>query len=267
MTRRKNVLKIENSVAVISGGASGIGLTLARYWVEQGGLVVLGDISEEALDRARQEFGDNAATIVCNVTSEQDSAKLAETAMEAFGKINLVAPFAGIIKDGLMLSPDRETGQVTAKMSLDQFRQVIDVNLTGVFLTVRDCAEQMINNGDRGLICLVSSTGSLGTAGQINYSSTKAAVSVMPKVITAEFFRRGVAERIRCVAVAPGYVSTPILEGMNAKALSKILENVPIGRLVDPREVASLVGELYRNEALAGDVFFVHGGLRLGSKG
>ena len=89
----------------------------------------------------------------------------------------------------------------------------------------------------------------------------------MPKVLTAEFFRRGLADKIRCVAIAPGYVATPILLGMNQKALEKILANVPIGRLVDPMEVASLAGELYRNEALAGDVFFIHGGLRLGSKG
>jgi 3-oxoacyl-[acyl-carrier protein] reductase len=152
-------------------------------------------------------------------------------------------------------------------MSLEQFQKVIDINLTGVFLTIRECVEQMINHNCKGLICLVSSTGSLGTAGQINYSSSKAAMSVMPKVLTAEFFRRGLADKIRCVAIAPGYVATPILEGMNQKALEKILSNVPIGRLVDPMEVASLAGELYRNEALAGDVFFIHGGLRLGSKG
>ena len=125
----------------------------------------------------------------------------------------------------------------------------------------------MINHCCRGLICLVSSTGSLGTAGQINYSSTKAAMSVFPKVITAEFFRRGIADRIRCVAVAPGYVGTPMVRGMNQKALEKILNEVPIGRLIEPEEVASLVGELYRNEALAGDVYFIHGGLRLGSRG
>jgi 3-oxoacyl-[acyl-carrier protein] reductase len=152
-------------------------------------------------------------------------------------------------------------------MSLAQFQKVVDVNLTGVFLTVRECTEQMVNHGCRGLICLVSSTGSLGTAGQINYSSTKAAMSVMPKVLTAEFFRRGLADRIRCVAVAPGYVDTPILEGMNQKALDKIIGQVPIGRLVAPQELASLVVELYRNEALAGEVFYIHGGLRLGSKG
>ncbi len=125
----------------------------------------------------------------------------------------------------------------------------------------------MVNNDCKGLICLVSSTGSLGTAGQLNYSSTKAAMSVMPKVLTAEFFRRGLADKIRCVAIAPGYVGTPMVKGMPQKILDNILANVPIGRLVDPDEVASLLGELYRNEALAGDVFFIHGGLRLGSKG
>jgi len=120
----------------------------------------------------------------------------------------------------------------------------------------------MINNNCKGLICLISSTGSLGTAGQINYSSTKAAMSVMPKVITAEFFRRGMAGKLRCVAVAPGYVGTAMVKGMDQKALEKIVSDVPIGRLIEPAEVASLVGELYRNEALAGEVYFIHGGLR-----
>lgn len=152
-------------------------------------------------------------------------------------------------------------------MALDNFKMVVDINLTGVFLTVRECAERMINHNCKGLICLVSSTSSLGTAGQINYSSTKAAMSVMPKVITAEFFRRGLAGKIRCVAVAPGYVGTPMVKGMNQKALDYIIGQVPIGRLIEPEEVATLVGDIYRNEALAGDVFFIHGGLRLGSKG
>ena len=152
-------------------------------------------------------------------------------------------------------------------MSLDDFKKVIDLNLTGVFLTIRECTERMINHDCKGLICLVSSTGSLGTAGQVNYSSTKAAMSVIPKVLTAEFFRRGLANRIRCVAVAPGYCDTAMARGMNQKALQKILMDVPIGRLIDPLEFASLVAELYRNEAIAGDVYFIHGGLRIGSRG
>ncbi len=92
-------------------------------------------------------------------------------------------------------------------------------------------------------------------------------MSVMPKVITAEFFRRGLAGKIRCVAVAPGYVGTPMVKNMPPKVLEKVVGQIPIGRLVDPEEVAALVGDLYRNEALAGDVYFIHGGLRLGSKG
>lgn len=264
------MLAIKDAVAVITGGAGGIGEELANYWVQQGGKVVLGDISAEGLSRVATEIearGGQVATQVCDTTKEEDCAKLADLAIEKFGSINLVAPCAGIIRDGLLVAPDKETGKVTKKMALSNFQAVIDINLTGVFLTVRECAERMINNGCRGLICLFSSTGSLGTAGQINYSSTKAAMSVMPKVITAEFFRRGLGAQIRCVAIAPGYVGTPMVRGMNQKALDNILGQVPIGRLIEPAEVASLIGELYRNEALAGDTFFIHGGLRLGSKG
>jgi 3-oxoacyl-[acyl-carrier protein] reductase len=261
------MLEINKSVAVITGGARGIGLALAKYWAERGGKVVLGDILPDDLEQAVAEIKGDAVSVVCDVTREEDNAQLAQTAIERFGRINLVAPFAGIIKDGLMLSTSRETGKVKSKMALADFQKVVDINLTGVFLTVRECAEQMINRNCRGLVCLVSSTGSLGTAGQINYSSSKAAISVFPKVITAEFFRRGLADKIRCVAVAPGYCATPILEGMNKKALDKIVEAVPIGRLIAPEEIASLVGELYRNEALAGEVYFIHGGLRLGSRG
>jgi 3-oxoacyl-[acyl-carrier protein] reductase len=264
------MLDIRDSVAVITGGGGGIGLALAKHWIANGGKVVIADISRDILKKAEaalKDLGGDILTFLCDVTSEDDCARLADTAIGQYGKINLVAPFAGITKDGLMLSPDRETGKVNAKMSYGQFRSVMEINVDGVFLTVRECAERMVNHGCRGLICLISSTGSLGTAGQLNYSATKAAVSVMPRVITAEFFRRGLADQIRCVAVAPGYVATPMVKNMNPKVLDKVLAQVPIGRLIDPDEVATLVGDIYRNEALAGEVFFIHGGLRLGSKG
>lgn len=261
------MLDIKDSVAVITGGASGIGLSLAKYWIGQGGKVVLADMVLEQLNDAAEQLDGDVAVFECNVTNETDNANLADFAIEQFGAIHLVAPCAGVIRDGLMINVDRNTGQAIDKMSLSQFKTVIDTNLTGVFLTVRECMERMINNQCEGLICLISSTGSLGTAGQINYSSSKAAVSVMPKVITAELFRRRLADKIRCVAIAPGYVKTPILEGMNKKALDHILSNVPIKRLIDPMEIASLAAELFRNRAITGETFFIHGGLRLGSKG
>jgi 3-oxoacyl-[acyl-carrier protein] reductase len=167
------MLEIKDSVAVVTGGASGIGLEVAKYWGRNGGKVVLGDVAEDALARAEEEIKGDIACVVCDVTKEADCARLADTAIEKFGQINLIAPFAGIIMDGLMIATDRETGKVKKKMPLDQFQKVVE----------------------------------------------------------------------------------------------KILSDVPIGRLVEPEEVASLVVELYRNEALAGDVFYIHGGLRLGSRG
>jgi 3-oxoacyl-[acyl-carrier protein] reductase len=264
------MLSIEGAVAVITGGGGGIGEAIAKYWINNGGKVVLGDVMPDALERVESEIratGGEVATLAGDVTKEEDNTALAQLAIDRFGAINLVVPCAGIIKDGLFLAPDRETGKIKGKMALDNFKSVIDINLTGVFLTVRECAEQMINHDCAGLICLVSSTGSLGTAGQINYSSSKAAMSVFPKVITAEFFRRKLAHKVRCVAVAPGYVGTEMVKGMDQKALERILENVPINRLIEPEEVASFIGELYRNEAVNGEVYFIHGGLRLGSKG
>lgn len=261
------MLDIKEAVAVITGGSGGIGMALAQKWLDLGGRAVIADIDGNALARAKKQLGENVETFVCNVTDEADCAALATFAMEKMGQINLVAPFAGIIKDAMLVSPDRETGKVTRKMSLEDFQKVIDINLTGVFLTIRECSEQMINHGCKGLICLVSSTGSQGTAGQINYSSSKAAMSVMPKVITAEFFRRGLADKIRCVAIAPGYVGTAMVKNMNQKALDKILAEVPIGRLIEPDEVATLACDIYKNEALAGETYYIHGGLRLGSKG
>lgn len=262
-------MNIKGAVAVITGGGSGIGEAVAKYWVQNGGRVVLGDVAAESLSRVESEIqasGGECATCICDVTKEKDNASLAALAIERFGAINLVVPSAGIIRDALFLSITRN-GQVARKMSLEQFKSVIDTNLTGVFLTIRECTEQMINHNCSGLICLISSISALGTAGQINYSATKAAMSVIPKVVCAEFFRRNVADRVRCVAVAPGYVGTPMVKGMNQKALERIIEKIPIGRLIDPQEVASLIGELYRNEALNGDVYYIHGGLRLGSDG
>lgn len=264
------MLEIRDSVAVITGGARGIGFAIAEHWIKNGGKVVIADILEDVLREAEEKLrsmGGQATSVLCNVASEEDSARLADTAIETFGRINMVVPAAGIIRDGMMVSPDRATGKVTGKMSLGQFKAVIDVNLTGVFLTIRECAERMINNNCKGLICLISSIGALGTAGQINYSSTKAAVSTMPKVVTAEFMRRGLGGQIRCVAIAPGYVNTDILSGMNQEALSRIKADIPIGRLIEPSEIAQLAGDLYRNEALAAEVYYCSGGLRLGSRG
>ena len=262
------MLEIKDKVAVITGGASGIGATLAKTWIKDGGKVVIGDINEQQLEEIKNELGnENCVTLKTDVTNERDTEKLAQTAIKYFGQINFIAPCAGIIADMMMVSPSKEDPKKIIKMPLEKWQRVIDVNLTGVFLTVRDCLEQMVLSGSKGCIIVISSTGSLGTAGQINYSSTKAAMSIFPKVITAELMRRNLSDRIRINAVAPGYTETAMTAGMNQKALEAIKEQVPIRRMILPEEVVSLMLEIYKNEAIAGEVYFIHGGLRLGSRG
>ena len=107
------MLEIENSVAVITGGSGGIGMALAEYWLSKGGKVVIADIVEQALKEAATKLKGDVATMLCDVTREEDCGKLADLAIEKYGQINLVAPFAGIIMDQMMLSTDRETGKVT----------------------------------------------------------------------------------------------------------------------------------------------------------
>ncbi len=264
------MLEIRGATAVITGAGSGIGRALAGYWAGRGGRVVLGDVDGDAAEAAAREIrgrGGDAIALRCDVTREADCAALADRAVDAYGGIHLVAPLAGIIRDGLLVSTDRQTGRVTGKMSVEDFRAVTDVNLTGVFLTVRECVHRMVDHGCRGLLCLMASVSAGGTAGQINYAAAKAAVAVMPRVLTAELMRRGVADRIRCVAVAPGFVDTPMVAGMDPRARARLLGEVPIGRMIAPEEVCSLIVELYRNEAVAGEVFFLTGGLRIGSRG
>jgi len=260
-------MELKGLVAVITGGASGIGETVARELAAEGVKVSIGDISQESIDRVVADIkaaGGEATGFVCNVTDEQQVADLMDNTIKEFGQINVMFPSAGIIKDSLLLSTDRETGKVKNKMSLDAFKQVIDVNLTGTFLSIREAAHRMVDNNFSGIIFTVSSVNRVGVAGQMNYSSTKAAASVMPNVLCSEFHRRNI-RNIRCVGIAPGFVATPMVKGMNQKALDSILSTIPIGRLVEPAEIADLVKFCIKNEAMHGVTIDINGGLRHGN--
>ena len=130
--------------------------------------------------------GGQAIAIAADVTKEDDTAAFIAKALEAYGQLNIVVTCAGIIRDGLTISPDKETKKVTRKLGLDKWQQVIDVNLTGTFLTMRDAAEAMANGGWPGLLVGISSVNKVGQVGQINYASTKAAVALMPKILVGE---------------------------------------------------------------------------------
>lgn len=256
-------MDIKGLVAVITGGASGIGEAVAIDMAACGAKVVIADLNTEAIDRVVGEInatGGQAVGVVANVTSEGDMTRLMDTAVEQFGAIHVVVANAGVIRDSVMINTDKETGKVRKVMSLDDFRFVIDVNLTGAFLTFREGARRMVDNQWPGVLIVVSSINKTGQVGQINYSSTKAAVALWPKILAGEFMMKGI-HNIRVVSISPGYVATPILKGMDQNALNAITKDVHIQRLVEPEEIASAIRYAVENDAIDATDIEVTGGL------
>jgi 3-oxoacyl-[acyl-carrier protein] reductase len=256
-------MDIKGSVALITGGGNGIGEAVAKHLVRQGGRVALVDMSQKDVDRVVSEIkamGGQAIGLQGNVTSEADTARFIQATIAAFGQLNIAVSCAGIIRDGTMLALDKDTGKVSRKLTLDKWQSVIDVDLTGTFLTMRDAAEAMVNGGWEGLLVPISSVNKIGQIGQLNYSSAKSAVAMMPKIIVGEFLLRGI-RNIRCVGIAPGYTATPMLTGMNQEALKAILADVHIGRLIDPDEIADMIGHCVVNGALNATTIEITGGL------
>jgi len=261
-------MELAGSVAVITGGASGIGEAVAKNLAKAGIKVALGDMKEEDLNRVVGEIkgdGGEAVGVVVDITKEDQVAKLMDTAVENFGAINVVFANAGIIADGLMIDTDKETGKVKRVMGVDAFQSVINVNLTGTFLTLREAARRMVDNGWRGVLVITSSINKVGQVGQLNYSTTKVSVALWPKILVGEFHMRGI-KNIRVVGIAPGYAATPILKGMNQKALEAILKDVHIDRLVEPDELAATIKHVMENEAIDGTTIEVTGGVTYGAR-
>jgi 3-oxoacyl-[acyl-carrier protein] reductase len=256
-------MELKGAVAVVTGGASGIGEAVAKSMAAKGMKVVLGDLVPEALERVAGEIesaGGEAAFARCNVTSDEDVASLMDLAIERFGRLNVCIASAGIIKDGLMLNVDRETGKVKKAMTTEQFKSVIDVNLVGAFITLREAAIRMVNNGWQGLLVPISSVNKSGQVGQLNYASAKASLALWPKIVVGEFHARGI-KNVRCVAIAPGYVGTPMVRGMNQDALAALLQGVHLGRLIEPSEIADAILYVTQNDAVDATCLEITGGL------
>lgn len=256
-------MNVNGLVAVVTGGASGIGEAIAKDMALAGAKVVIGDLGQELIDRVVNEItqaGGEACGVRANVTCEEDVAKLMDTAINTYGALNVMVACAGIIRDGVMINIDKETGKVKKVMSLDDFKAVIDVNLTGSFLTIREAARRMVDNDYQGVLILISSINKTGQVGQINYSSTKVAVELWPKILAGEFHMKGI-HKIRVASISPGYVATPILQGMNQDALAALMKDVHIKRPIQPSEIVSAVRFIVENDAIDATDIEVTGGL------
>lgn len=256
-------MEIKDKVAVITGGASGIGAATAIHLAAKGAKIVIADLNEKGLQETVStivESGGQAIAVKTNVTNEDEVSNLMENAIEAFGAINIVVPSAGIFKDAFMVSPDRETGKVKRFMSTDQFMDVISVNLLGSFLTLREASKRMIDNKWVGVLIPISSINKEGQLGQLNYSSTKVAIALWPKIMVGEFHAKKV-KNIRVVGIAPGYVETPILLGMKPEVLDSIVKDVAIGRLVKTKEIVDSIAFSIENDAVTGTTLEISGGV------
>jgi 3-oxoacyl-[acyl-carrier protein] reductase len=253
-------MQLNGKVAVVTGGARGIGKAIASAFAERGAALALLDLNRADLDATCAEFtarGFQASGHALNVAKEDEVIRALDEVVATHGSLDVLVNNAGIIKDALLLKV--KDGAVLSKMTLAQWQAVIDVNLTGVFLCGREAAERMVRLGKGGVIINISSISRAGNMGQSNYSAAKAGVAALATTWGKELARYGV----RAAAIAPGFIKTDILSGMPPEALEKVTAPVPLKRLGLAEEIAHTAVYIVENDFFTGRCIDVDGGLRL----
>lgn len=253
-------MQLEGEVIAITGGARGLGLAMAKRLGDGGARVALIDLESEALDRAVNALasaGIKAQAFVANVAEESSVVDAFAEIRARMGALRGLVNNAGITRDGLLVKA--KEGEIASTMSLAQWQQVIDVNLTGVFLCGREAATQMIEAGKEGVIVNISSVSRAGNMGQSNYAAAKAGVVALTVTWAKELARHG----IRVGAVAPGFIETEMTASMRPEILEKITRGIPLGRLGQPEDIADSVRFIFENPYFSGRVIECDGALRI----
>ncbi|QED27369.1 SDR family oxidoreductase [Microvenator marinus] len=250
-------MNLKEMNVIVTGAASGLGRCFALNLAQAGAGVVAFDMNKEGLDALEAE-SDRIVGFVGSVTSEDDVKASVQTCVEKFGAVHGVVNNAGIFRDGLLVRVDRKTGELHT-MSLDDWNAVIDVDLTGPFLFAREVAAQMIRDNNGGVIVNISSCSRHGNRGQSNYSAAKAGLVADTKLWGEELAKHG----IRVGAVAPGFVQTPILDGMRPEMLEKMVSKVPLGRVAKPEEIFQAVRFIFECDYFTGRCIDVDGGITM----
>jgi len=256
---------LRNKVAIVTGGASGIGRATALRFAQEGARVAAWDINDLATAQLVKELDAAGAAEALfrkvDVTDARSVQAGVDDAISRWNRIDVLVNNAGILRDGLLVKA--KDGAVVSTMSDEQFDCVIDVNLKGVFVCTRAVAPQMIASGGGVILNASSVVGLYGNFGQTNYVATKAAVIGMTKTWARELGRH----KIRVNAVAPGFVATDMVRQMPAKALDAMVSHTPLGRLGKPEEVAEAYCWLASDAAsfVTGIVLSVDGGVVIGT--
>jgi len=249
-----------NRAVFITGAAAGIGRATALTFAKNGYTVGGYDIDEVGLKTLADEIDQLGGTAIVGHLDVTDSDEMAQRVGEfatAAGRLDVMINNAGITRDALLVKV--QDGKVVGKMSLDQWRAVIDVNLTGVFLGAREASQRMIGLGNGGVIISISSISRAGNMGQSNYSASKAGVVAMTVVWAKELARYG----IRTGAIAPGFTRTEILDTMKPEMIERAVNAVPLKRMAEPAEMAHAALFIAENDYFSGRVIEVDGAQRI----
>ncbi len=255
-------MQLDTVKALVTGGASGMGRSFTLALARAGADVAFCDVNAEGIATVVAEGADLPGKVVgfeANVASEDSVVALIKDSAEALGGLNVLVNNAGIFRDGLLVKKDRKTGELR-KMSLKKWQTVIDVDLTGPFLCTREFAANVIESGTRDAVVVnISSIARHGNMGQSNYSAAKAGLVADTKLWAGELARYG----IRTGAVAPGFVDTPILQGMRPEVLEAMLKPVPLRRVGTTDEIFAAVKFIIECGYFTGRCIDVDGGLTL----
>ncbi|XP_058781598.1 3-oxoacyl-[acyl-carrier-protein] reductase 4 [Vicia villosa] len=247
------VQKVEAPVVIVTGASRGIGRAIALALGKAGCKVLVNyarsSKEAEEVSKEIEALGGQALTFGGDVSNEADVNSMIKTAVDAWGTVDVLINNAGITRDGLLM-----------RMKKSQWQEVIDLNLTGVFLSTQAAAKIMMKNKKGRIINIASVVGLIGNAGQANYAAAKAGVIGLTKSVAKEYSSRGITVN----AVAPGFIASDMTAKLGKDLEKKILEAIPLGRYGQPEEVAGLVEFLALNQAssyITGQVFTIDGGM------
>jgi 3-oxoacyl-[acyl-carrier protein] reductase len=234
--------------ALITGATGGIGAAIARALHANGATVALSGTRAAVLEDVKASLAERAHTLTCNLSDAEDVEKLIPAAQDAMDGLDILVNNAGITRDNLAMRMKREDWQA-----------VLDVNLTAAFTLTKNCMRTMMKQRWGRVINITSVVGVTGNAGQANYAASKAGIMGLTKSLAREVAGRGITVN----AVAPGFIDTEMTATLSDKVKDSMLQQIPMGRIGSPRDVAEAVYWLCSDAAgyITGQVIHVNGGM------